>query len=120
AVIRTPVQHTSLPATASTATMAPYFFFQAEDGIRDFHVTGVQTCALPICLLIDFLDTAFVGARPLLRLLDRAAERVDFGVHFADLRVDEAFRCTGGRATERNRHDRYCQHYPSHVSPPES
>src|SRR5690606_40334174 len=25
-----------------------YFFFQAEDGIRDFHVTGVQTCALPI------------------------------------------------------------------------
>src|SRR5690606_40588858 len=26
------------------------FFFQAEDGIRDFHVTGVQTCALPICL----------------------------------------------------------------------
>src|SRR5690606_40315403 len=26
------------------------FFFQAEDGIRDFHVTGVQTCALPISL----------------------------------------------------------------------
>src|SRR5207253_4803836 len=24
------------------------FFFQAEDGIRDGHVTGVQTCALPI------------------------------------------------------------------------
>src|SRR5215510_16176765 len=27
------------------------FFFQAEDGIRDGHVTGVQTCALPISLL---------------------------------------------------------------------
>src|SRR6266511_4561212 len=27
-----------------------FFFFQAEDGIRDFHVTGVQTCALPISL----------------------------------------------------------------------
>src|SRR5690606_40509198 len=26
-----------------------YVFFQAEDGIRAFHVTGVQTCALPIC-----------------------------------------------------------------------
>src|SRR5439155_15385585 len=26
-----------------------FFFFQAEDGIRDGHVTGVQTCALPIC-----------------------------------------------------------------------
>src|SRR5690606_41175450 len=25
-----------------------FFFSQAEDGIRDFHVTGVQTCALPI------------------------------------------------------------------------
>src|SRR5690625_7605875 len=30
--------------------MWPAFFFQAEDGIRDGHVTGVQTCALPICL----------------------------------------------------------------------
>src|SRR5205807_7405328 len=27
-----------------------YFFFQAEDGIRDYKVTGVQTCALPISL----------------------------------------------------------------------
>src|SRR5256885_7656771 len=26
------------------------FFFQAEDGIRDYKVTGVQTCALPILL----------------------------------------------------------------------
>src|SRR2546423_5095709 len=26
-----------------------FFFFQAEDGIRDKLVTGVQTCALPIC-----------------------------------------------------------------------
>src|SRR5690606_40875394 len=31
------------------------FFFQAEDGIRDFHVTGVQTCALPIFLLFPEL-----------------------------------------------------------------
>src|SRR5688572_19262421 len=28
------------------------FFFQAEDGIRDLTVTGVQTCALPICNVI--------------------------------------------------------------------
>src|SRR6266487_4688585 len=27
-----------------------FFFFQAEDGIRDGRVTGVQTCALPICI----------------------------------------------------------------------
>src|SRR5690606_40312830 len=31
-----------------TLLVYTFFFFQAEDGIRDFHVTGVQTCALPI------------------------------------------------------------------------
>src|SRR6266850_6302186 len=30
-----------------------FFFFQAEDGIRDYKVTGVQTCALPICYALD-------------------------------------------------------------------
>src|SRR2546422_7931042 len=29
------------------------FCFQAEDGIRDVAVTGVQTCALPICKLVE-------------------------------------------------------------------
>src|SRR5256886_8699861 len=32
-----------------------FFFFQAEDGIRDLTVTGVQTCALPIYVAIDRL-----------------------------------------------------------------
>src|SRR5690606_40890726 len=37
------------------------FFFQAEDGIRDFHVTGVQTCALPICSVdINILPAALI------------------------------------------------------------
>src|SRR5690606_18723827 len=47
-----------------------FFFFQAEDGIRDFHVTGVQTCALPI-FLADMATTRtslsleeFGGAAP--------------------------------------------------------
>src|SRR5256885_12308319 len=30
------------------ASWLSFFFFQAEDGIRDYKVTGVQTCALPI------------------------------------------------------------------------
>src|SRR2546430_6018922 len=34
------------------------FFFQAEDGIRDLTVTGVQTCALPIYALASLLDIA--------------------------------------------------------------
>src|SRR5256885_7389068 len=33
--------------------MSFFFFFQAEDGIRDYKVTGVQTCALPISVFID-------------------------------------------------------------------
>src|SRR6266446_6262773 len=33
----------------SYLTDSGIFFFQAEDGIRDYKVTGVQTCALPIC-----------------------------------------------------------------------
>src|SRR5439155_17025144 len=37
------------------------FFFQAEDGIRDGHVTGVQTCALPI-------SYQEAGTRPLVEL----------------------------------------------------
>src|SRR5207249_9120036 len=37
------------------------FFFQAEDGIRDRNVTGVQTCALPIYLLGAFGDARETG-----------------------------------------------------------
>src|SRR2546427_1781529 len=35
-----------------------FFFFQAEDGIRDLTVTGVQTCALPISALATTRSTA--------------------------------------------------------------
>src|SRR6266496_5926288 len=34
--------------SVSPATFREAFFFQAEDGIRDLYLTGVQTCALPI------------------------------------------------------------------------
>src|SRR5690606_40122971 len=37
---------------------------QAEDGIRDFHVTGVQTCALPICLALLLLAPHALCLRP--------------------------------------------------------
>mgnify|MGYP006966950611 CR=1 FL=1 len=44
-----------------------FFFFQAEDGIRDLIVTGVQTCALPICLSFPGILTeplAITGTGP--------------------------------------------------------
>src|SRR5947209_11400500 len=42
-----------------TLCLSNFFFFQAEDGIRDIGVTGVQTCALPICILpiADFFNS---------------------------------------------------------------
>src|SRR5207249_8002813 len=36
------------------------FFFQAEDGIRDRNVTGVQTCALPISVITDYYPKRMV------------------------------------------------------------
>src|SRR5437016_6741454 len=40
-----------------------FFFFQAEDGIRDWSVTGVQTCALPI-LTVRRADGSVLGELP--------------------------------------------------------
>src|SRR3712207_9385731 len=47
-----------------------FFFFQAEDGIRDIGVTGIQTCALPICRLLrnyrflSYCSTIFLTISP--------------------------------------------------------
>src|SRR5690606_40108060 len=37
------------------------FFFQAEDGIRDFHVTGVQTCAFRSLDSVELVDAVALG-----------------------------------------------------------
>src|SRR5439155_9670813 len=42
------LQHLIIRPHHQHVLITAYFFFQAEDGIRDGHVTGVQTCALPI------------------------------------------------------------------------
>src|SRR5690606_39939052 len=57
------------------------FFFQAEDGIRDFHVTGVQTCALPIFAGppeddIDWADVSPAGSAKFLARAWRLARDV--------------------------------------------
>src|SRR5256884_1464765 len=49
-----------------SVTMYFFFFFQAEDGIRDVAVTGVQTCALPIYKIVR-------------RYLNQVLQRVDEG-----------------------------------------
>src|SRR3712207_8982805 len=48
---------------AASFVIVCFFFFQAEDGIRDIGVTGVQTCALPIFFRVGVLWVApFEGA----------------------------------------------------------
>src|SRR5438046_7488059 len=88
------------------------FFFQAEDGIRDWSVTGVQTCALPISLrllnrrlgsappkrsgpkiiyepkeVLPVLKAVWLASDQLRRCLKRSEER----------RVGKECRCRGGR-----------------------
>src|SRR2546430_3532680 len=72
------------------STFIIYFFFQAEDGIRDLTVTGVQTCALPICEDLLHLRQALVGSND-----EREVEHVVLKL-FADL----AGVVTGGTAQD--------------------
>ena len=57
------------------------FFFQAEDGIRDYKVTGVQTCALPIlCSPIAIsLDRVVKRSRPVDCLSFQQGSKADSG-----------------------------------------
>src|SRR3712207_7804247 len=60
--------------------MIEVFFFQAEDGIRDIGVTGVQTCALPISLLFFAPDWGF-PARVFRHSVQRHKLRDDYLSH---------------------------------------
>src|SRR2546430_9263617 len=57
-----------------SAVVLSFFFFQAEDGIRDLTVTGVQTCALPISVMRDYCPDPARG--------ERRAKRRDVGVPY--------------------------------------
>src|SRR5690606_39487985 len=61
-----------------------HFFFQAEDGIRDFHVTGVQTCALPIlAAFFDVWDNREIG----FGLVTTSANELMSVIHNSKLRM---------------------------------
>src|SRR5699024_11271520 len=51
----------AVPFTRRSPVFRSLFFFQAEDGIRDRNVTGVQTCALPIFTQLGAKHPAFEG-----------------------------------------------------------
>src|SRR5262249_57836915 len=82
-----------------------FFFFQAEDGIRDWSVTGVQTCALPIWIgnadAGEFLGAPVKESLPgdvvdfqlplfaLLHGIGRQADRVDLVSFIVPVRSEE-------------------------------
>src|SRR5256886_14302947 len=75
-----------------------FFFFQAEDGIRDLTVTGVQTCALPISRdpgIRTVLFTDVVNSTTLTQSLGDEAALAILGVH--DVIVRDALSALGGR-----------------------
>src|SRR2546429_3643716 len=101
----------SKPLTASgdRPSCRVFFFFQAEDGIRDVAVTGVQTCALPISNLAvggagGEVREAHVApeAEGLVRVRGAVPGAVDHAVAVAVVR-GEARRQEIGRASCRER-----------------
>src|SRR5207302_6771436 len=69
-----------------------FFFFQAEDGIRDFHVTGVQTCALPICRAVP--RAQHLDSLP----ATRSADAQRSGGRGSQQRTNLTERCRSGRS----------------------
>src|SRR2546430_10186195 len=87
------------------------FFFQAEDGIRDLTVTGVQTCALPICCqeCVTCSCCPSLQLSPTLSSEDgprKPASRSCTGYHHRGQSIASHFSCTNseiGRASCRER-----------------
>ena len=68
-----------------------FFFFQAEDGIRDIGVTGVQTCALPICLVSRIFVKKSVQGSTMLVLRRAFYDERDIENVFDELLGDDDF-----------------------------
>src|SRR2546426_2758018 len=97
--------------SGTASRVVGFFFFQAEDGIRDYKVTGVQTCALPISPAFVMVDPFGVSGTPmavLRRILSNPKCEVyvsfmyDFISRFRDTpefapHLDELFGCRDWR-----------------------
>src|SRR5437764_2154487 len=77
------------------------FFFQAEDGIRDTSVTGVQTCALPIFAIImrqRVMIAVALACAPDLRIADEPTTALDVTVERQILTLLQELRRASGSA----------------------
>src|SRR2546425_5063558 len=85
-----------------------FFFFQAEDGIRDKLVTGVQTCALPIFVVGDVITDEYLIGKP--RRISREAPVIILKFAERDVRL-------GGAANARSEERRVGKECRSRWSP---
>src|SRR5690606_40676627 len=98
------------------------FLFQAEDGIRDFHVTGVQTCALPIWRTVEMRNRAWWLTRSVKSHLANARYRaMNLGsrghfigedkksVRSEERRVGKEDKAGWGRCSQNERRNRRCE-----------
>src|SRR5690348_18062061 len=81
-----------------------FFFFQAEDGIRDGRVTGVQTCALPISgMTIEDIDLVEINEAFAVQVIASARElgidQDKLNVNGGAIAVGHPFGMTGARIT---------------------
>src|SRR6266446_10345438 len=84
--------------------MCIFFFFQAEDGIRDYKVTGVQTCALPISPIADAEMPAHTGnvgvtacGSVVATVVARRSGATDKNCEFGRRRLANVFQDSGAR-----------------------
>src|SRR5947207_15201181 len=106
----------------TNAGAPPFFFFQAEDGIRDHCVTGVQTCALPISQgAADSLRLHGVcaGSEASRRLLERDEphEGVSELCRSEERRVGKECRCRRTPCYDKKRATRSCGSRASSLIP---
>src|SRR5256886_11581610 len=90
---------------------AGLFFFQAEDGIRDLTVTGVQTCALPIFTLTDSLFQV-MGVPQEVATLGRAyldTWLLGGPLVFGFFAIEATFRASGDTRSEERRVGKECR-----------
>src|SRR2546421_1948460 len=81
-----------------------FFFFQAEDGIRDLIVTGVQTCALPISAVVQRVPVARVHDRAFRRPYLQAVRRFAHVRNCVPVRADQySASMRGATAARRSR-----------------
>src|SRR2546426_632387 len=81
--------------------MDVFFFFQAEDGIRDYKVTGVQTCALPILVRADGHDQ-LLGREGLELVCEAGVDRRKGAAVYPES-------CPGGGRSEERRVGKECR-----------